>query len=1099
MNNNMRHFHLIIVLLISNLLLGQRDAIDRSNYELLWEISRDDMSESAYLFGTYHSNDKDIFDFPNAVYQALDEAEAVILETDISEIILNDDYNHYFNGYQKTNLLDWIIPARQVDKTTHTAYGSDDGRPQFIDMLFKQIADNCGKKFYALETIEDQLKIGFDNELDPNRPVKSVDLSQKQLKKLYREGNARALHQYTKDAALMYVDLYESLIVNRNLKMTDGIDTLIHNNNSSFIAVGAAHLLGKYGIVHLLREKGYTVKSPLIAFDKQDHLEKELLNKCRAYQYIDETFGASIVFGGKPTLVDRKKGELKYAKYIEFGQGNIYRLDMKYFNFNTDLDSVVRKYFDPEMYKIVHFDSVIIDEGVKALQGKLIHENNEQWLRVFHRNNIIYAITAVGGHRFAHSNRAISFFNTFKFSDTKKDVHLNQLVSSPSRTLNLMFPADVHENKIQEAYDDVWTALWFNPSTNEKLFAAESIMSNQSIVTKNEDFGRYLLSDYDSDEITFYDEVHKEGAYFQKSFRINKGSTSIFGKMRLMGNVIQIIKYEGSDEHKKDKFLSHFDKMPVFPVVQKQIAIENDVFSTKVTRSGFKQYDVSNEKEYLNKSEYRLNDHEHSLSYRIITKKYKKWAFSNRSIKEVLGAQIQWPAEDIQVEIDTTYDFTDTFPTLYFDIYYPLAENRFSGKVFIQGKNIILASVIYPNQAQKRVEHLSFLDDLKIKNKDTSNLDDINFGLLKNEVMINGQKSLIQLIEDYQINDSTLKIILAWPNSFWKQYDRDGNIRGTILVNLENSNQLTDVFEFWKVNMTPENHYLSLATLFTLQKQNKPKEFITVAHAIKKQKNQHVNFYAYLDINKEKTKFLASVWPVFSEILSDSLAWETSFILPDLMEEPFLKNYFTSDTYIKAVTSKRQPEWAAFRYLEILHKQNVSPAIMHRVLKSWKENNQSINKHVLGSRIAWETILGEKPSFKEKRLLRKNTAIAIAYAKVMAVSGTPIYEIYSYEDMIGYIAFDHYKDAYQDENKTLSHLENRTIQLEEKTFEFAFYEVTENKKTYLMSRLIPKDRNLPSYGGFGANTHFFYRNGKYNLEEIENELKMKIQEERDRE
>jgi uncharacterized protein YbaP (TraB family) len=31
------------------------------------------------------------------------------------------------------------------------------------------------------------------------------------------------------------------------------------NNNSVFFAVGAAHLLGKNGVIQLLKDKGYTV------------------------------------------------------------------------------------------------------------------------------------------------------------------------------------------------------------------------------------------------------------------------------------------------------------------------------------------------------------------------------------------------------------------------------------------------------------------------------------------------------------------------------------------------------------------------------------------------------------------------------------------------------------------------------------------------------------------------------------------------------------------------------------------------------------------------------------------------------------------------
>src|SRR5690554_6595748 len=184
----MRHCLTLFIAILSFHSVAQNKVIDRSNYELLWEISRADMQGKAFLFGTYHSNDNDVFDFPDALYPALLNADAIVLETDITEFMLDESTIVPDVGQEKSHLLHWVVPARSVDKVTYTAYGSDEGRPQFIDMYFKQVADNCNKFFYPLETVDDQLKIGLNNVIDPNPPKNIKLISRAELKQKYLQG-----------------------------------------------------------------------------------------------------------------------------------------------------------------------------------------------------------------------------------------------------------------------------------------------------------------------------------------------------------------------------------------------------------------------------------------------------------------------------------------------------------------------------------------------------------------------------------------------------------------------------------------------------------------------------------------------------------------------------------------------------------------------------------------------------------------------------------------------------------------------------------------------------------------------------------------------
>ena len=91
--------------------------------------------------------------------------------------------------------------------------------------------------------------------------IDSADENKKatrQLAELYVHQDLDSIGQLSdKDDPGMsgYMDL---LLYNRNRKWARELDTLLHGK-SLLIAVGAAHLPGKEGVIELLRREGYTV------------------------------------------------------------------------------------------------------------------------------------------------------------------------------------------------------------------------------------------------------------------------------------------------------------------------------------------------------------------------------------------------------------------------------------------------------------------------------------------------------------------------------------------------------------------------------------------------------------------------------------------------------------------------------------------------------------------------------------------------------------------------------------------------------------------------------------------------------------------------
>ena len=67
------------------------------------------------------------------------------------------------------------------------------------------------------------------------------------------------LEEDSKKAPKELEKIGEKLLDKRNITMTKSILNLLKKDKSYFIVVGAAHLVGKKGIVSLLQKEGYTI------------------------------------------------------------------------------------------------------------------------------------------------------------------------------------------------------------------------------------------------------------------------------------------------------------------------------------------------------------------------------------------------------------------------------------------------------------------------------------------------------------------------------------------------------------------------------------------------------------------------------------------------------------------------------------------------------------------------------------------------------------------------------------------------------------------------------------------------------------------------
>jgi uncharacterized protein YbaP (TraB family) len=383
---------------------GHGQKLDPGN-QLLWQITGKGLSKPSYLYGSFHSNDVRLFHFTDSTYAALLHAEAIVLEADIYSMFTEYDtrignpqmkYDAFGNPYTS-------------DKTaSRTKYGDENGRPQFLDAYFQQIAYNTHKMFFPLETIEDQLEV-FENINDrkfSDISVKSLTLTQENILQTYLQGDIENMRQIMKSQLSMSGNAYALLITNRNQIMAAGIDSLCRRH-SLFIAVGAAHLAGTEGIISLLRAKGFTVRQVLASYAEKPTQAELTLRQFNSYSYTDSVYHFSAVFGGKPKIDADHFG--KRLTYQEMGQGNTFSIGIEKLDgslaLSSQIDDLMNKAEKSEIREVK------LPNGSTAYEG-IGYEIDYGlcWKRIFVHDGQLFRLICFGGNKFMNSNRPKQFF-----------------------------------------------------------------------------------------------------------------------------------------------------------------------------------------------------------------------------------------------------------------------------------------------------------------------------------------------------------------------------------------------------------------------------------------------------------------------------------------------------------------------------------------------------------------------------------------------------------------------------------------------------------------------------------------------------------------
>ena len=262
-----------------------------NNNTLLWEISGNGLKKPSYLFGTFHMMCKDDILFSKNLSDALTASEEVYFEMDLDDAsntlgalffmnmkdgkTLKDLYTaeefNRLNTYFKDSLGTSLTTFQKMKPAFLEAFLFPKMMPckemSGVEQELMKMAKKQQKEIKGFETIAFQASV-FDS-IPYADQARSLLTSIDSINK-YKEYFDTMLNVYKRQE----VDSIEALFNNPNFGIKDGLDILLDKRNRNwvgqlktilpvnniFIAVGAGHLVGKNGLIAMLKEEGYTLR-----------------------------------------------------------------------------------------------------------------------------------------------------------------------------------------------------------------------------------------------------------------------------------------------------------------------------------------------------------------------------------------------------------------------------------------------------------------------------------------------------------------------------------------------------------------------------------------------------------------------------------------------------------------------------------------------------------------------------------------------------------------------------------------------------------------------------------------------------------------------
>lgn len=254
---------------------------------LLWKLSKDGYHPS-YIFGTMHVKSQQAFTRINDIEACLDQSQVFAAEYNLDQVqfvqqpsdllipdgkslrdevgdkkflkmqgIIEKTYDVDISQYE------YYLPLLLVNVIAEAILSKEHKLP--LDMFLWKMAKEKGLQLEGVESYEsqqiimrkiklkDQAKMVSEIARNPSKYRKSI----LQMANLYEEENILLLYKKGKRS----LGRYRNILLKRRNKIMAARTEELSQTQSAFIAVGAGHLAGNYGVLRLLKEKGWKLEA----------------------------------------------------------------------------------------------------------------------------------------------------------------------------------------------------------------------------------------------------------------------------------------------------------------------------------------------------------------------------------------------------------------------------------------------------------------------------------------------------------------------------------------------------------------------------------------------------------------------------------------------------------------------------------------------------------------------------------------------------------------------------------------------------------------------------------------------------------------------
>lgn len=272
---------------------AQDNTSPQSNF---FAITGNGLKDTSWLFGTYHLVKSSYLSEVPEVVHALNKAKGVAVELVLDSAktqiaasmgllkektlsdLLDKPFKDSLDKELRATLGIGIEPLNQmkpinVALTLSMVYLITDRKSplqkysgSMLDGYFAEKGKQAGKKITEFETIEEQMNLLFNNATIEEQ-VNQLKYYLRNKSEMIQQGNELIANWFKHDLDKMYSLSEKGLAVfgnennfllNRNNKWMRTLPGLLQKE-SQFVAVGALHLAGPYGLIKQLQDLGYTL------------------------------------------------------------------------------------------------------------------------------------------------------------------------------------------------------------------------------------------------------------------------------------------------------------------------------------------------------------------------------------------------------------------------------------------------------------------------------------------------------------------------------------------------------------------------------------------------------------------------------------------------------------------------------------------------------------------------------------------------------------------------------------------------------------------------------------------------------------------------